>query len=146
MAQAAPSEPREIFDPLNFEHQVTEYAKIRDSISMLETRKKELHAKLMEKLETEGEEDSNGNVVLTLPQPIEGIAALVKSRRVSRKLNEERALEIIKEHDLEDELLELKPTVKEDAVMAALYEDKLTENEVDQMFPATVTWALTTKK
>jgi hypothetical protein len=146
MAQATPEEPRELFDPLNFEHQVKEYSQIRDSIAMLETRKKEIHAKLTEKLDLEGEEDSNGNIVYTLPEPIAGIAALVKNRRVSRKLNEERALEIIKEHDLEDELIELKPTVIEDAVMAALYEDKLTENEVDQMFPATVTWALTTKK
>jgi predicted hydrolase (HD superfamily) len=84
--------------------------------------------------------------VYELPTAIAGISALVKNRRVSRKLDEERALEIIKEHGLEDELVEMKPSIKEDAVMAALYEDKLNENEVDQMFPSTVTWALTTKK
>ena len=146
MAQTLPEEPREIFDPLNFEHQVKEYSQIRDSISMMEARKKEIHAKLMEKLEAEGEEDTNGNIVYELPTAIAGISALVKNRRVSRKLDEERALEIIKEHGLEDELVEMTPSIKEDAVMAALYEDKLTENEVDQMFPSTVTWALTTKK
>lgn len=146
MANAIPEEPREIFDPLIFEHQVSEYAKVRDSIAMLEARKKEIHAKLMEKLDAEGEEDTNGNIVFELPEPIAGITALVKSRRVSRKVDEERALEIIREHDLEDELVEMKPSIIEDAVMAALYEDKLTENEVDQMFPSTITWALTTKK
>lgn len=146
MAKLADEEPRITFDPDNFDSQVSEYAQIRDSITMLESRKKDIHGKLMGKLEEEGVEDANGNIVFELPTPIAGIAALVKTRRVSRKLDEERALEIIREHGLEDELIEMKPTIIEDAVMAALYEEKLNENEVDQMFPSTITWALTTKK
>ena len=146
MAKLADEEPRITFDPDNFDSQVSEYAQIRDSITMLESRKKDIHGKLMVKLEEEGVEDTNGNIVFELPTPIAGIAALVKTRRVSRKLDEERALEIIREHGLEDELIEMKPTIIEDAVMAALYEEKLNENEVDQMFPSTITWALTTKK
>lgn len=146
MAKLADEEPRITFDPDNFDSQVSEYAQIRNSITMLESRKKDIHGKLMGKLEEEGVEDANGNIVFELPTPIAGIAALVKTRRVSRKLDEERALEIIREHGLEDELIEMKPTIIEDAVMAALYEEKLNENEVDQMFPSTITWALTTKK
>jgi hypothetical protein len=30
--------------------------------------------------------------------------------------------------------------------MAAFYENKITEDELDQMFPASVTWALRTLK
>lgn len=146
MANVIDEEPREFANPDNFESQVREYAQVRDSITMLETRKKELHGKLMSKLEADGMEDESGNIVLDLPEEISGIKALVKTRRVSRTVDMDRAIEIIKEHDLEDELIEMVPQIVEDAVMAKLYEGDLTENEVDQMFPVKVTWALNTKK
>jgi hypothetical protein len=47
---------------------------------------------------------------------------------------------------LEDDLYELKRVVKEDALMAAFYEEKITEDELDEMYPATVVWALRTLK
>jgi len=146
MANVIDEGAREFANPDAFESQVREYAQVKDSITMLETRKKELHGKLMSKLEEEGIEDENGNVVLSFDSPIGGIAALVKTRRVSRKVDLDRAIEIVKDHGLEDALIEMVPQLMEDAVMAALYEGTLNENEVDQMFPVTVTWALNTKK
>lgn len=146
MAQAIPEEPRTVYDPNDFDSQVAEYAKLKETSSFIESRTKELRDKLVSKLDEDGVEDEDGNIVLRFAQPIGGLTGLVKTRRVSRKLNEARALEIIEEHALEEELIELKPTVSEDAVMAALYEGKLNENEIDQMFPVTVTWALNTKK
>jgi hypothetical protein len=146
MANVIDEEPREFANPDAFESQVREYAQVSDSLKMLETRRKELHGKLMSKLEADGEEDDNGNIVLTFDNEIGGLKGLVKTRRVSRKVDLERALEIIKEHELEEELVEMVPQIREDAIMAALYEGTLNENEVDQMFPSTVTWALNTKK
>jgi hypothetical protein len=146
MANVIDEEPREFANPDAFDSQVREYAQVRDSMAVLEARKKELHGKLMSKLEADGIEDEGGNIVLEFPEDIMGIKALVKTRRVSRKVDLERALEIVKEHGLEDELIEMVPQLVEDAVMAKLYEGELNENEVDQMFPSTVTWALNTKK
>jgi hypothetical protein len=36
--------------------------------------------------------------------------------------------------------------IEEDAVMGALYLGELTEEEVDQIFPKTITWAFVPKK
>lgn len=146
MANVIDEEPREFANPDNFESQVREYAQVRDSITMLETRKKELHGKLMSKLEADGYEDESGNIVLEFPTEIAGLKGLVKTRRISRSVDLDRAMEIIKDHELEEELIEMVPQIVEDAVMAKLYEGELTENEVDQMFPAKVSWALNTKK
>jgi hypothetical protein len=146
MANVIDEEPREFANPDEFESQVREYVQVRDSMTVLETRKKELHGKLMSKLEADGEEDENGNIVLTFPEEIAGQKALSKTRRVSRKTDVDRAIEIAREHGIEDEIIEMIPQIAEDAVMAKLYEGELTENEVDQMFPVTVTWALNLKK
>lgn len=146
MANVIDDGPRDFANPDDFTSQVREYAQVRDSIGVLESRKKELHGKLMSTLEADGVEDEGGNIVLEFPEEIAGIKALVKTRRTSRKVDLERALEIIKEHNLEDSLIEMVPQIVEDAVMAALYEGELNENEVDQMFPSTISWALNTKK
>lgn len=146
MANKIEEEGRPTYDPNDLKSQMLEYKNLKENISFFETRVKELRDKIIEEADTNGVEDEDGNIVLRTPEPIEGISAFVKTRRVSQKLNEERALEIIREHGLEDTLIEMKPVINEDAVMAALYNEVLTENEVDQMYPATVTWALNIKK
>jgi hypothetical protein len=146
MANKIEEEGRPTYDPNDFKSQVAEYKKLKDNIAFFETRVKELRDKLIAELDANGVEDEDGNIVLRFPEAVEGVVALVKTRRVSRKLDETRAMEIIEEHGLTDELVVMVPTIAEDAVMASLYEGKLNENEVDQMFPATVTWALNTKK
>jgi predicted RNA-binding protein associated with RNAse of E/G family len=47
---------------------------------------------------------------------------------------------------LEDSLYKTIRVVDEDALMAALYEEVLTEEEVDEMYPPKVVWALVLKK
>ena len=59
---------------------------------------------------------------------------------------EDKAEEIITAHGLEDSLYKTVRVVDEDALMAALYEEVLTEEEVDEMYPPKVVWALVLKK
>ena len=101
---------------------------------------------LFENLDEIGEEDDKGNVVIELPEEVEGYSSVVKQRRVSRKIDEALAEEIITKHGLEDVLYKTIRVVDEDALMAALYEDVLTEEEVDDMYPQSITWALVLKK
>jgi hypothetical protein len=126
--------------------QAKQYAFTKQQLEYWEKQQKELKAKLLEKIDFEGEEDSSGNVVIELPEDIDGVVAVVKQRRVSRKINEARAEEIIAEHGLEETLYKTIRVVDEDALMAALYNDDLTEEEVDEMYPANVVWALVMKK
>jgi hypothetical protein len=133
-------------DPNDFESQVREYAKLKASMDILETRQKELREKLFTVLDSDGFEDDKGNLQFELSVAIEGIVRLEKQRRTSRKLNELVADEIIESASLSDEVYEMKRVINEDALMAAYYEGKLTEEQLDEMFPTTVTWALRTLK
>lgn len=146
MAKRIDEEELRISDPDDIKSQIREYAQVKASIEMMEARSKELRDKLFAQLDTEGYEDEKGNIQLDLDQAIDGIVRLEKQRRVSRKLNEPKAEEILDAKGLSDEVFELKRVVNEDALMAAFYEEKITEDELDQMFPATVIWALRTLK
>jgi hypothetical protein len=122
------------------------YAFLKAQLDFLEKEQKELRAQLFEALDADGVEDDKGNIIIELPQEVEGYFSVVKQRRVSRKIDEDKAAEIITSKGLEDTLYKTVITVDEDALMAALYEDVLTEEEIDAMYPQSVTWALVLKK
>ena len=145
MARIKDAEPR-MGDEDNLMSQAKQYAFTKQQLEYWEKQQKELKAKLFEKIDLEGEEDSSGNFVIELPEDIDGVVAVMKQRRVSRKINETRAEEIIAEHGLEDTLYKTIRVIDEDALMAALYNDDLTEEEVEDMYPANVVWALVMKK
>jgi hypothetical protein len=122
--------------------QAKEYNFAKKQIEYFEAKAKALREKLFEQFELLGEVDSDGNVFLNLPDEVDGVVSLKKERRVRREINEERAEEIIEEKGLEDQLYKTIQVIDEDALMAALYSDVLTEQEVDEMYPQKVTWAL----
>lgn len=146
MARVLPEEQARFADPDSLESQVREYAKVKASLEMMEARQKVLREALFAKIEEEGFEDDKGNVVLELDAVIEGLVRIEKNRRVVRKLDEEVADAIIAKYGLEDEVYEMKRVINEDALMACMYDGKVTEDEVDQMFPPKIIWALVTKK
>jgi hypothetical protein len=146
MAKVIEEEGSRFLDPESLEAQVSEYAKIKASMEIMESRSKELREKLFGFLDLEGEEDDKGNIQLDLPSTISGIVRLEKQRRATRKLNEMAAEEIIGSVGLEDEVYKIVRVIDEDALMAAFYEGKLTEEQLDEMFPVNVIWALRTVK
>jgi chemotaxis response regulator CheB len=146
MAKRIDEETPRFEDPDSLDAQVREYMKIKTVIETMESRQKELRAKLMESIDVDGFEDGSGNLQLELPAAVEGVMRLEKQRRVSRKLNEPKAEEILQQLGLYDDIFVMKPTLDEDALMAAFYEEKISEEELDEMFPANVTWALRTLK
>jgi hypothetical protein len=145
MANLIPEESR-VSNPDSFESQVREYVKIKGSMEIFEARAKELREKLFGVLDSEGLEDEKGNIQYDLESAVDGVVRLEKQRRSTRKLNEFRAEEIIDELGLGDDVYEMKRVINEDALMAAYYQDKITEDQLDEMFPVTVTWALRTLK
>jgi hypothetical protein len=141
MARVKPVEPE---NPLIKE--AKEYAFVKQQLDYLDKQQKELKAKLFAHLDDVGEIDDKGNIVLELPEEVSGFVALVKQRRVTRKIDELRAEEIITEKGMEDSLYKTIRVVDEDALMAALYNDELTEAEVDEMYPQNIVWALVMNK
>lgn len=146
MANIIKEEESRFADPDSLEAKIREYMKLKESIDFMTERTRILREQLFEALDTEGFEDDRGNILIELDTPIEGVIRLEKQRRTKRKLDETQAEVIIKERQLEDEVYKTVRVLDEDALMAQLYQDKITEEELDTMFPIEVTWALTPKK
>jgi hypothetical protein len=142
MANLIPEEGTRFSDPNKIESQIREYALVKNSLDSLEERAKGLRDKIFSYLDVEGDESSNGNRIFYFDSEIEGYSKIEKSGRRSRKIDELVAEEIIEAEGLGDELYKMVKTVDEEALMAALYEGKLTEEQVDLMYPIKTTWAL----
>jgi hypothetical protein len=139
-------EPREFSNPDDPNAQITEYIRLVASIDHMDERRKELREKIFSYIEEEGFEDEKGNIQFPLDAPIEGVLRIEKSGRRTRKLDETKAEEIIEANGLGDSVYKMVRVIDEDALMAAHYEGKLTEVELDEMFPVSVVWALRTVK
>jgi SMC interacting uncharacterized protein involved in chromosome segregation len=146
MANLIPEEPREFSNPDDFETQVTEYIRLKASMKIMETRTKELNKLITQKIDQDGYEDSDGNWLIDLESPIDGISRLEKMRKSSRKLDETVAETIIAAAGIEEEVYEMVKTLNEEKLMAAYYDGKVTEQQLDEMFPVAVSWALWTRK
>jgi hypothetical protein len=116
------------------------------AVKELEKEQKALRSELFEMIDGEGEVDDKGNFILELPEEVDGFHSLIKQRRVTRKIDELKAEEVITAHGMEDTLYKTIRVVDEDALMAALYNEELTEAEIDEMYPQNVVWALVLKK
>lgn len=131
------------FDSL--QAQVKEYKYLKDQIDSLSKRQKEIRDDLMVAVENAGYEDDKGHYWLEFDDEIDGVGALQRMRRVSNPLDEEAAQEILTSLGLWEECTEEVRVVDQDAVMAALWNEKLTPADIDCIYPPKVTWALVLK-
>ena len=122
------------------------YAFLKSQLDFLEKEQKEIRSELFADIEANGEVDDKGNIILELPEEVEGYKTIMKQRRNNKTFNEAKAEEIIEAKGLQDKLYKTIRVVDEDALMAALYNDELTEQEIDEMYPISVVWALVMKK
>ena len=146
MARVKPVENRSAEDNTLIS-KAKKYIFLKNQLEFIESEQKGIRTDLFSEIEAAGEEDSKGNVVLELPEEIDGYASVTKQCRVTRnKIDETAAERIITEKGLEDKLYKTVRIVDQDALMAALYNEELTEEEVDEMFPKKVVWALVFNK
>jgi hypothetical protein len=145
MARVKDIEPR-MSDDNDFGYQAKQYVFVKKQVEFFETELKRLKEKIFEHMDSEGEVDGSGNLFVELDNEIEGVKTFQKQRRVSRKINPEMADNVIMSKGLESELYKTIQVIDEDALMAALYEGKLTEEEIELMYPEKVIWALVMNK
>jgi len=129
MARVAPAENRNA-DETDLIARAKKYSFLKSQLDYLEKEQKALRAELFEVLDLEGEEDDKGNIVIELPEEVDGYNSIIKQRRVSRKIDETRAEELITEKSMEDTLYKTIRVVDEDAVMAALYTTNLQKQKL----------------
>lgn len=142
MADLIPEEGTRFSDPNDFNSQVREYVMLKSSMTAMESRAKELREKIFEAIDAEGTEETSGSVSLYLDSPIGDVQRVQKTRRAKRALNEEIAERIIEETGIGDAVYEMKRIINEGELMAAFYNERITEDQLDEMFPTKVVWAL----
>lgn len=120
---------------------VRQYAVIKDEISNLTTRQNSLKKQLQDLIKEHGETDARGHIVLQVNDEVSGITEIKNQRRVSKSLDMDVAENIIEDKGLEEKCIVMVPVIDEDAIMAAFYEGKLTEADIDAMFPEKITYA-----
>jgi hypothetical protein len=130
-------------DPITTD--VREYKRLRSQIDLLTKQQKKIRDTLMQAIEENGEPDDQGSIWLTLKEDADGTLEIKRQRRVSRSLDEGQAASILKEHDLWDQCTKTVVVVDEDAVMQALFDDELSEDDVDAIYPSKISWALEVK-
>lgn len=139
------NEGRNIEPVNNTEALVREYKHLKIETDKLGKRQKELRDQLLTVIVDGGYEDDQGHMWFEFDDAIDGVASLQRQRRVTRVVNDDNADEVLTAHGLWDTCTELIRVVNEDRVMAALYDNELTEDDVDKIYPPKVTYALVLK-
>lgn len=119
---------------------VRQYLSLKDEATLLTNRTNQLKEQLLTAVDQE-EFDEKGHKKLILEDDIKGQVTLTKQRRVSKSLDMSIAEDILTAKGIKDKCLKMVPVLDESAIMAAFYEGLLTEDDIDTMFPAKVTYA-----
>jgi hypothetical protein len=119
---------------------------LKERIDELTSVQSDVKKNLKQGIEELGEVDDRGHVVIDLGQEVGGIRKVMHQKRVSKNLDIEIAERILNEKNLHDRCVTMVPVLDEAEIMAAYYEGLITEEDIDTMFPAKVTWALVMTK
>jgi hypothetical protein len=87
MAKKSPEEPRNT-DENDLVARTKNYAFLKSQLDYLEKEQKALREELFVFLDGEGEVDDKGNIMVQLPQEVDGFNSIIKQRRVTRKVDE----------------------------------------------------------
>jgi hypothetical protein len=119
---------------------VRQFLALKNEIGVLSTRQTELKSRLLNALDSV-EPDDKGHRTMQIIDDHVGEVRLVKQRRVSKTLDMDLAETILTNKGIKDQCIKMVPTLDEGAIMAAFYEGYLTEEDIDNMFPAKETFA-----
>jgi hypothetical protein len=125
---------------------VRQNATLKDRIDSTIAIQNDIKEKLRDGLKELGEVDDRGHVVVEINDDITGIKRVLNQRKVSKSLDMDIAEDILKEKGLHERCVTMIPVLDEEAIMAAYYEGLVTEEDIDKMFPAKITWALVMSK
>lgn len=124
-------------DKQNLTNEAKQYIALKEQIKFLSDRQSEIKKRLNLAVQELGEVDGRGHVTLELDEDIK----ITNQRRVSKTLNMDVADQLLEERGIKQDCIIMIPTVSEDAIMAAFYKGQLSEEDIDSMFPAKVSYA-----
>jgi hypothetical protein len=119
---------------------VRQYLMLKDELDLITKRQTEIKQRLIAVVDTV-EADDRGHRILTITDEVTGDVTLTRQRRVSKSLDMDVAEEILTKKGIKDTCIKMVPTIDEGAIMSAFYENYLTEEDIDAMFPSKVSYA-----
>lgn len=126
---------------IDLKRTIRQYLSLKDEVDLLSKRQSELKKRLSDAVDSAGETDDRGHITLNVEDDIKGDVKLTRQKRVSKTLDLQVAEEILTKRGIKDACIKMIPTLDEAAIMAAFYEDRLTEEDIDAMFPAKTSYA-----
>jgi hypothetical protein len=122
-----------------------EFVYLKKNIDDLSKRQDVIKKKLSEFVDAYGDEDDKGHKWYDMAE-VDGYAGMQRQRRVSQKVDHNMCLNLLTDKGLEGRCFEMKPVLNQEEVMKCLYEGLLSEDDLDIMFPKTVTTAFLVTK
>ena len=119
---------------------IRQYLALKDQLDLLTKRQTEIKQRLIDAVDAV-EADDRGHRVLSVEDETVGEVTLTRQRRVSKSLNMDVAEEILTKKGIKDTCIKMVPVIDEGAIMAAFYENYLTEEDIDLMFPSKISYA-----
>jgi hypothetical protein len=120
---------------------VKQYLNLKSEIDLLTDRSTELKKRLTADVEELGKTDERCHIFLELEE-----AKLTKQRKVSKNLDMEIAEKLLKERNIYDKCVKMMPVLQENEILACVYTGELSESDIDEMFPAKVSYAFIVKE
>jgi len=120
---------------------VRQAAALKEQTDLLTKRQSEIKARLTKVVDELGEVDGRGHITFEVDDSVSGIKSISKQRRVSQSIDMDVAESILAAKELTADCVKQVPVLDEDAIMAAYYQGKLTEEDIDKMFPKKVSYA-----
>ena len=119
---------------------IRQYLALKDQLDLITKRQTEIKQRLIEVVDAV-EADDRGHRILSVEDETVGEVTLTRQRRVSKSLNMDVAEEILTKKGIKDTCIKMVPVIDEGAIMAAFYENYLTEEDIDLMFPSKISYA-----
>jgi REP element-mobilizing transposase RayT len=129
--------------------ELTEYvrqnAMLTERANELSVIQNEIKNNIREGIKEHGIENDRGHIVVELNDDVTGISNVMQQKKISKNLNMDIAEQLLTEKGLYDQCITMVPQLNEDEIMNAYWQEQLTEEDIDTMFPSKVVWALVIK-
>ena len=119
---------------------VTDFVSAKRTKADIDKRFNSLKTRLSEYVDENGDADENGHLWVELPAN-SPISSLKREKRVQRILDEDAAEALLKKKRIYKDCTTTITVLDEEKILAAHYQGKISEEELDTLYSENVTWA-----
>jgi hypothetical protein len=133
--------------PQDIVNEVRQYVSVQDQIKLLTDRKNKLRDELLAVVTELGQEDGlKGHLFYEVNDSVSGISGIQKQKNVGNSYDEDAAERILKEKGLWEKCTKMVRVPVEDEIRAARFTEQLSDEDIDAIFPPTISYKLVIKK